>query len=96
MLLKEFDEPTRLLSNPLGIFYNLVEQTGPQAASELVDMAKKVKKSPTILITLLFKWSFIKQAFEERRKIRNGRQSTDQDVSGFMENEISDVIMTKL
>ena len=40
VFLQEFDEPTRLLSNPAGLFRSLVEHAG--AASEFLDMTKKV------------------------------------------------------
>lgn len=41
-IIQELDEPSRLLSNTSGLFYNLVEQSGPQVLSELVVLAKKV------------------------------------------------------
>ena len=40
--IKEYDEPIKLLLNTTGIFYSLVEQTGPQEAAELSNMAKQV------------------------------------------------------
>lgn len=39
--LVEFDEPIRLLQNKEGIFYSLVDQTGPAAASKLIEIAQQ-------------------------------------------------------
>ncbi|KAJ3358679.1 Multidrug resistance-associated protein 4 [Kappamyces sp. JEL0680] len=39
--LVEFDEPIKLLQNKSGIFYSLVDQTGPAASVKLIETAQK-------------------------------------------------------
>jgi hypothetical protein len=41
----EFDEPLKLLQNPDGIFTSLVEQTGPESALRLKEIALEAANS---------------------------------------------------